>query len=106
MGNNFKLPMPKLSHWMGSGLDTSRDFRSVKKFPLMRNKNELLDFVSDSFFYSDGELFKIAFNMDIEKVNDDKKTQEIASQFQSYKQRNASAIDKPSLYPDSLRIYK
>ncbi len=106
MGNNFKLPMPKLSHWMGSGLDTSRDFRSVKKFPLMRNKNELLDFISGSFFYSEGELFKIAFNMDIEKVNDDKKTREIASQFQSYKQRNASAIDKPSLYPDSLKIYK
>ncbi len=44
--------------------------------------------------------------MDIEKVIDDKKTQKIASQFQSYKQRNASALNKPSLYPDSLKIYK
>ena len=72
----------------------------------MRNKNELVDFISKGYMYYRGELYSISDNLDIVKSTDDDKTAEIALQFQDFKNRNASASDKKSLIPDSLLKYK
>ena len=72
----------------------------------MRNKNELVDYISKAYMYSRGELYSISDNLDIVKSTDDDKTAEIALQFQDFKNRNASACDKKSLMPDSLLKYK
>ena len=72
----------------------------------MRNKNELVDYISKAYMYSRGELYSISDNLDIVKSTDDDKTAEIALQFQDFKNRNASASDKKSLEPDSLLKYK
>ena len=72
----------------------------------MRNKNELVDFISKDYMYYRGELYSISDNLDIVKSTDDDKTAEIALQFQDFNNRNASASDKKSLVPDSLLKYK
>ena len=106
MNKNYNFPGPSITYWIGNGLDTSAGFRSVKNYPLMRNKNGLVDFISKGYMYSRGELYSIFDNLDIVKSTNDYKTAEIALQFQDFKYRNASASDKKSLIPDSLLKYK
>lgn len=72
----------------------------------MRNKNELVDYISKGYVYSRGDLYSISDNLDIVKSTDDATTAEISLQFQDFKNRNASASDKKSLVPDSLLKYK
>lgn len=72
----------------------------------MRNKNELVDFISKGYMYSRGELYSISDNLDNVMSTDDDKTAEVALQFQDFKNRNVSASDKKSLVPDSLLKYK
>lgn len=106
MKKNYRLNLPTLTHWVGTGLDTSSSFRSVKSFPLKRNKNELIDYVSGEYFYTDGQLYKISSGMIIDKADNEPKTKELAAKFQLFKNKNATACDKPSLMPDSLQVYR
>ncbi len=106
MKKNYGINLPSLNHWLGTGLDTSASFRSLKSFPLKRNKNELLDYVSGEYFYSDGQLYKLSSNMFITKKENELLSKTIAAKFQVYKNKNAAASGMPSLIPDSLQIYR
>jgi len=63
--NQYELKMPKKVAWMGGALDMQTAFRSTKNIPLMRNKNELKEYISEEKLYTDGDIMEIDENMDI-----------------------------------------
>lgn len=94
------------STFIGSTLDTTRQFRDIHSYPLMRNKNELLDYLYHDYFYSDQTLYKISPDLDISPIDDKVTENKIANMFEDFKRRNNFMVQTGTLIPDSLLIWK
>jgi uncharacterized sulfatase len=100
--HSYNLQIPNIASWIGSGLDTARDFRNVHAYPLMQTKNEVSDFVMGEYMLSGNDLFHIFSNMDIKSVQNDKKANELKTAFDIFKQKNEQFINGAKLMPDSI----
>jgi uncharacterized sulfatase len=90
---------------MGSGLDTTRQFRNVHNYPLMRNKNELLDYLYHDYFLSDKTLYRIDDKLNLIPDNDQMMFDKISNLFDEFKQRNNSMLKTKKLIPQNLIYY-
>ena len=97
--NECGMKIPTESVFIGSGIDTVRMFRNIHSYPLMRNKNELIDYVDKEFILSDNILYTIHSDLDIEKVNNDAKAGSINNLFNEFRQRNDQFIKTKKLTP-------
>lgn len=93
---------PALATWIGSGLDTAREFRNVHQYPLMQTKNDLVDFVSGTWMLNNGSLFRILPDLDLEPVTDEAALRELNAGFQRFRQKNNQFLQTGLLLPDSL----
>ncbi len=98
----YELKMPKKVAWMGDVLDMQTEFRSVKDIPLMRNKNELKEYISGETVYSDGSVYNIDENMDLSSSFGGSKAKKKLSDF---KAMNAYVTANNKIIPDSLAIF-
>ncbi|MBU3025017.1 sulfatase-like hydrolase/transferase [Zobellia galactanivorans] len=99
---NYELKMPKKVAWMGDALDMSEEFRSKKHIPLMRNKNELKEFVDGEKLYSDGSVYELDENMDLSSAFGGSKSE---AKLKAFKSMNAYVTNKDKIIPDSLAIF-
>ena len=100
--SRYELKTPKEVAWMGSALDMSEEFRSIKNIPLMRNKNELKEFVDGEKLYSDGSVFSLDENMDLGSTFGGSKSE---SKMQSFKAMNAYVTNNNKIIPDDLAVF-
>lgn len=99
---NYGMHVPSLVNWMGSGLDTARDFRNIHAYPLMQTKNDIIDFVMGEYMINANSLFKINSDMNLTPVDDNNKFNELKAAFDLFKQKNDEFIKGKKLMPDSL----
>lgn len=100
--SKYELKMPKKVAWMGGALDTQAEFRSIKDIPLMRNKNELKEFISQEKIYSDGSVYAIDENMDLSSSFGGSKAE---AKLENFKSMNAYVTTNDKIIPDSLAIF-
>ncbi len=96
---------PDVAAWIGHGLDNSVSFRSRNTYPLMRNKNEILDLVSADDFLAASVSYKINGLMDIEPVNRNDKEAQLKNELNNFIRMNNYACLNNKLIPDSLKKY-
>ncbi|KAG1658254.1 hypothetical protein GQR58_023025 [Nymphon striatum] len=87
---------------MGSALDMNEDYRSIKDIPLMRNKNELKEFVDGEKLYSDGSVYNIDENMDLGSSFGGSKSE---SKLKSFKAMNAYVTSNDKIIPDNMAVF-
>ena len=97
--NNYKMETPSEVTWVGTGLDTVRDFRNVHDYPLKQGKTVLHNFVSGVYFADDGNLFSISPDLDLVPKKDEDKLQEINIKFDEYNRKNSSFLKILKLTP-------
>ncbi len=100
--NRYRLKMPQKVAWIGGALDTQANFRCIKNIPLMRNKNELKEFVSGEKFLSDGAIYSIDENLNLGKSFTGSKAE---AKLKNFKSMNAYVTAKDKIIPDSLAIF-
>ena len=103
LSNHYELKMPKKVAWMGGALDMEEKFRSIKNIPLMRNKNELKEFIAQNQILSDGDVYEMDKNMDISSsFGGESKLEKLLTDF---KAMNAYVTTNNKIIPDSLAIF-
>ena len=100
--NNYGMEIPSETTFMGPGLDTTRQFGNIHSYPLMRNKNELMDYLYQEYFLSDKTLFRIDESLDLIPVEDQAIKDKINSLFDEFRQRNANMLKTGKLIPPKL----
>ncbi len=100
--SRYEFNMPKKVAWIGGALDTQVKFRCIKDIPLMRNKNELKEFVSGEKFLSDGSIYSIDENLTLSKSFSASKAE---AKLKNFKSMNAYVTAKDKIIPDSLAIF-
>lgn len=98
----YRLKVPVTASWMGSGLDTARQFRNIHSYPIMQTKSELVDFVAGKYLLNNGNLYRIDPAMDLEPIVDDERRSQLKSLFNSFKRRNKAFMKNRRLLPDSI----
>ncbi|WKD86194.1 Lipoteichoic acid synthase 1 [Polaribacter huanghezhanensis] len=94
---NFK-PITQTA-WMGTGLDTVKDFRNIHQIALMRYKGGLKDFIYKDYMLSSGDLYKIKSNFGIYQIKNDSLLNVVSGAFQKFKQLNAYVTSQNKIYP-------
>ncbi|MCE4563055.1 LTA synthase family protein [Maribellus sp. CM-23] len=99
------IERPKAASWIGQGLDDHKDFRNKNSYPLMRNKNEILDFIGNDLMLANGVLYQVYENMDIEPKKATLKKEELSALLENFIRKNNYACLNNKLIPDSLKRY-
>ncbi len=68
-----KTKIPKEAQWMGTGLDTSRKFKSDKIQAFVRNSREIVDFIDSNYYLNDKKLYAINKNLKLKLLKDSAK---------------------------------
>ncbi|MFK7813124.1 MAG: sulfatase-like hydrolase/transferase [Maribacter sp.] len=98
----YEMKTPKKVAWMGGALDMNEAYRSIKDIPLMRNKNELKEFVDGEKLFSDGSVYDIDENMDLGSSFGGSKGE---SKLKSFKAMNAYVTTNDKIIPDDMAIF-
>ncbi len=99
---NYRLDVPSVASWVGTGLDTDPSFRNIHKYPLKHTKTNLIDYISGMYFIDQDTLFSIGKYMDLEPIQDEKKKNQLIAEFNQYKSLNDRFTRELKLIPDSL----
>ncbi|MDD4972083.1 MAG: LTA synthase family protein [Paludibacter sp.] len=102
--NSYQLKFPANCHWIGFELDTAAVFRSRHAYPIMRNKNEMVDFLAGTDFLSMNKAYKINKAFEMVPNNNPDKTKEMINRLFRFQQLNAIACQKNKLLPDSIYL--
>jgi len=106
LNKNYNTSVPKYVPWMSTGIDSAIFFRNTHSVPLMRNKNELLDYLQGGYFLADEELFKVYDNLILSRVNDNNAERKIRAAFNDFRGRNREMMKKNALEPDSVLKFR
>ncbi|WP_158093879.1 LTA synthase family protein [Algoriphagus ratkowskyi] len=93
------IQLPEQTIWMGQVLDTSRVFQSNIAMPLMRNKNQLMEYINRDYFLSDNQLFVISDGLNIDPVEDEDMKNKLIGEFEDFKNKNNYTIQTRKLLP-------
>jgi phosphoglycerol transferase MdoB-like AlkP superfamily enzyme len=94
------VTLPEEVIWQGQVLDTARNFQSLLAMPLMRNKNQLLDYIHGEFFLSDGQLFLVSDGMNIDPIEDNDALNRLNGEFEDFKNKNNYMVQTRKLLPN------
>lgn len=99
------IKRPTVAAWIGQGLDNSGDFRSLQTYPLMRNKNEILDLLGADLFLSNQTVYRISPDLNIEPQENSSHQQVMKDELDNFLRKNNYACKNNKLIPDSLKTY-
>jgi len=99
------IKRPTVAAWLGHGLDNSVDFRSLQTYPLMRNKNEILDLLSTDQFLSNQTVYQISPDLNIEPEDNSAQQNQMKDELDNFLRKNNYACKNNKLIPDSLKTY-
>ena len=102
LNKDYKIQIPSETTFMGSGLDTTRQFRDVHSYPLMRNKNELLDYLYRDYFLSDKILYHIDSDLNLIPSNNQMMKDKIGNLFDEFKQKQNYMMKTMKLIPSQF----
>jgi glucan phosphoethanolaminetransferase (alkaline phosphatase superfamily) len=68
---NYTMNLPKESHWIGTLMDTVREFRNNRAQAFMPFKGEISDYLDGKYFLSGGRLFEVFKGLKINEIQND-----------------------------------
>jgi uncharacterized sulfatase len=99
------IKRPTVASWIGHGLDNSIEYRSLQTYPLMRNKNEILDLLSEDQFLSSQTLYQISTDLNIDPIENENRQKQLKDELDNFIRKNNYACKNNKLIPDSLKAY-
>ncbi len=93
------VTLPDEVIWQGQVLDTARTFQSHIAMPLMRNKNQLMEYIHGEYLLSDGQVFKISDGLNIDPVEDGNILNKLNGEFEEFKNKNGYMVQTGKLMP-------
>ena len=100
---SYHLDVPNIGSWIGTGLDTAKQFRNIHAYPLMQTKTDIIDFVMGDFMINGDDLYTINSNMDLTREgNNDVELLKLKTAFDKFKFKNNQFLNGYKLVPDSL----
>lgn len=85
---NYDLATPDSVHWKKGPVDTSRSFGSELDLPLMRNKNQMMEYVHGRHLLSGNQVFQINRGMETESITNRDLVSKLTDLMRDYRSMN------------------
>jgi cellulose synthase/poly-beta-1,6-N-acetylglucosamine synthase-like glycosyltransferase/phosphoglycerol transferase MdoB-like AlkP superfamily enzyme len=99
---DHQIRLPTMAAWIGTGIDTSRQFRNIHAYPLMQTKTDIVDFVMGDYMINGSDLYRISSSMGADLTQNDAKAGQLRGAFNRFRQKNGLFLRSLKLVPDSL----
>lgn len=100
----YKIKVPSVVSWVGTGLDMEPSFRNNHSYPMMRNKTEFMDYLDHEYFLAGKTLYIISPNMYIDPVDNQKQLNITKNKFNMFSKMNLQICTGNKILPDSVQI--
>lgn len=100
LSNNFDYQVDNYCHWLGTSLDTVKEFRSNIKQAFMLNNRDVIDYLHDEYFLCRSKLYKIDSNLKLISIDDPGLYQELKKELDDYNLLSAYALGSNFLSRD------
>lgn len=97
--HNYGMKFPDRVHWLGSALDTARQFRHAGEVALMPNKNAMDDYLAEDLFLSRGQLFRVDDRLQLEPISAPARAAELQNKLDRFRELNRYVTTGDHLYP-------
>lgn len=87
--NNFDISTPEYVHWLGSEIDTAREFRNIHTIPFMNSNRSIVEFLDGNYFLKNNKLFELSNGMQTHHKQDSEIQHEVARKLFNFKQVNS-----------------
>ncbi|MDI9861907.1 LTA synthase family protein [Flectobacillus roseus] len=104
MNKNYGVAKPLVTNWIGTGIDTVRQFRNVHSYPLMMTKAQMIDFIYGDYVLNGTDLYQIGPNMSMTLSPEKDAQSAVKANFDIFKQKNEKILKGTKLLPDSVRL--
>lgn len=101
LADHYNLKTPSVASWLGTGIDTTRQFRNVHAYPLKMTKAEMVDFVMGPYMLNQNILYRINNTMNLEPISEPGQSNRLKATFDQFKRKN-NQFTNGRLVPDSL----
>ena len=98
----YNIDIPTEESWIGSGLDTARNFENRHAYPIMQTKNDMVDFVDELKMLNMNDVYAIQKNMDLTPENNSELKNKLSGLFDMFKRKNDKIATGGKLIPDSI----
>ncbi|SFQ26785.1 uncharacterized sulfatase [Pseudarcicella hirudinis] len=102
LNKNYGVGRPAVADWLGTGIDTTRQFRNIHSYPIMMTKAELVDYIRGGYLLNNNDLYRISDGMGLELVDEKPMQNQLKGAFEQFKQRNNRMLGGSKLIPDSV----
>ena len=106
LSNNFDYQVDQYCHWLGTSLDTVKEFRSNIKQAFMLNNRDVIDYLHDEYFLCRNRLYKIDSNLRLKYIEDPELYQELKKELDDYNTISDFAIKSNSLNKEEFKYKK
>ena len=106
LSNNFDYQVDQYCHWLGTTLDTVKEFRSNIKQAFMLNNRDVIDYLHDEYFLCRNRLYKIDSNLRLKYIEDPELYQELKKELDDYNMISDFAIKSNSLNKEEFKYKK
>jgi uncharacterized sulfatase len=104
--HNYGIKQPSVSAWIGHGLDTETSFRNIYSYPMMRNKNEFMDYIDGENFLGGETIYRVSETLDIEPLTDNSILKDdLQNKFDHFRRINLYVTHNNRIIPDSIKIH-
>jgi lipoteichoic acid synthase len=100
--SQYNIDIPVNASWLSSGIDTAQEFRNIHSMPLMRNKNELIDYIDGLYYLAGNQAYKLNPGLMAEQMENDSIRTILQQKLERFKQINTYVCEKNRLFPDTL----
>jgi len=100
----YGLKTPQKVAWLGNSLVASQTFIKTKQIPLMRDINNIPDFINGNTFLSAGDVYQMDENLNLLENTNEIETALAEDNFRHFKAINAYVTSNNKLIPESISL--
>ena len=103
---NYAMNLPKESHWVGTIMDTAKDYRNLRSRAFMPFKGEISDYLDGKYYLSGDRLFEVFDGLRIEEIKNDDIRKTLEAKRSAYVSLCAYVCSSNKIYPsDNLKRF-
>jgi lipoteichoic acid synthase len=99
--SQYHVDVPEKASWLSSGIDTAQAFRNIHSLPLMRNKNELIDYIDGPYYLAGNQIYKLNPDLMTEKIENDSIQSALQQKLNRFKEINKYVCEHNRLIPET-----
>ena len=99
--DEYGVSLPERAHWLGTRIDTARQFRNAHSMPLMRNKNQLIDYLHGDTYLAGDQVYRLGPGMTLAPQDRPDRRTDLQRRLARFKRTNQYVTQNDKLFrPD------